>query len=47
MIFDNYDELDNEGESITIGVDSLRRDLLDDCYGAYFGGGWSCTCRVI
>ena len=40
MIFDNYDELDNEGESITIDVDSLRKDLLDDCYGAYFGGGF-------
>lgn len=41
MIFDdNYDEQEETEDNITIDVDSLRKDLLDDCYGAYFGGGF-------
>lgn len=27
-------------ETITIDVDSLRKDLLDESYGAFFGGGF-------
>lgn len=40
MAFDDYDETDNAGDGITIDIGSLRKDLLDDCYGAYFGGGF-------
>ena len=40
MIFDDYDEQEENENSITIDVDSLRKDLLDDCYGAYVGGGF-------
>ena len=25
---------------MTIDVERLRRDLADDCYGAFFGGGF-------
>ncbi len=40
MAFDDYDETDNAGDGITIDIDSLRKDLLEDCYGAYFGAGF-------
>ncbi len=40
MIFDDNDEQEENADSITIDVDSLRKALLDDCYGAYYGGGF-------
>ncbi len=40
MIFDDYDDPNDNENSITIDINSLRKDLLDDCYGAYFGGGF-------
>ncbi|MBQ1615822.1 MAG: hypothetical protein II086_01055 [Ruminococcus sp.] len=26
--------------TITIDIEKLRKDLMDDCYGAFFGGGF-------
>ena len=27
-------------ETVTIDVERLRRDMLNDCYGAFYGGGF-------
>lgn len=27
-------------ETITIDIDKLRNDMRDECFGAYFGGGF-------
>lgn len=37
---DYLDNNDNETTDITIDVDSIKRDLLEECYGAAFGGGF-------
>ena len=34
----NVDDYEEGG--VRIDVSRLRKDLLDDCYGAYFGGGF-------